>query len=554
MSRYGTHLTSTQTEPIRGRTDHVVNNAGGYVFEVSPMAALDRFLILGSEGGTYYATERKLTRENVTRISAMIAENGTAVLARTVEISLAGRAPKHDPAIFVLALCLEAKVQGAREAVGKICRTGTHLFHLARDLRDLGAFNKNAIKAIRRWYETTPVDKLALQVVKYQQRDGWSQRDLLRLTHPVAVESERDAVFRYVTDGEIKAKRQVKRNGEMVTYAIPAKTKAPRIIEGVQSIKTATVTDACGLIREYRLPREVVPTEMLNDTGIWESLLQSMPIGALVRNLGKLSSLGMTQPLGAITKQITAQLGDVEQIKRSRLHPIEFLKALLTYQQGHGTRGSLTWTVNRQISDALDAGFYLAFGNVKPTGKNFLFGVDISGSMDGGVIAGCPGLSPRLASAAMMMVTARVEPNWHAIGFTSGGAGITPLEVSKTDRLDRVCQYMARLPMGRTDCAMPMIYADVAKIDADMFVVLTDNETYAGIVHPTVAMAKYRRNRVKDARLAVIGMTATSFTIADPKDPRQMDLVGFDSATPTILSAFANDFSDTSVDSSEDID
>jgi 60 kDa SS-A/Ro ribonucleoprotein len=41
------------------------------------------------------------------------------------------------------------------------------------------------------------------------------------------------------------------------------------------------------------------------------------------------------------------------------------------------------------------------------------------------------------------------------------------------------------------------------------------------------------------ARLVVVGMTATGFTIADPSDPLSLDVAGFDSAVPRLISDFA---------------
>jgi len=34
-------------------------------------------------------------------------------------------------------------------------------------------------------------------------------------------------------------------------------------------------------------------------------------------------------------------------------------------------------------------------------------------------------------------------------------------------------------------------------------------------------------------------MTATNFTIADPSDPGMLDIAGFDSAVPTLITDFA---------------
>lgn len=61
---YASHFSlrrTPQSEPLRGT---VPNSGGGHAFALSDWARLERFLVLGSEGGSYYATPRKLTREN----------------------------------------------------------------------------------------------------------------------------------------------------------------------------------------------------------------------------------------------------------------------------------------------------------------------------------------------------------------------------------------------------------------------------------------------------------------------------------------------------------
>ena len=52
-----------QKEKIPGTTQ-VQNDAGGFAWAVDDWVRLDRFLILGSEGGTYYVRERELTIQN----------------------------------------------------------------------------------------------------------------------------------------------------------------------------------------------------------------------------------------------------------------------------------------------------------------------------------------------------------------------------------------------------------------------------------------------------------------------------------------------------------
>ncbi|HRC57863.1 MAG TPA: hypothetical protein PKU97_18175, partial [Kofleriaceae bacterium] len=120
-----------------------------------------------------------------------------------------------------------------------------------------------------------------------------------------------------------------------------------------------------------------------------------------------------------------------------------------------------------------------------------------------------------------------------------GTSGISQLAISPRQRLDNVVKEVSRLPMGGTDCALPMIWAQEHKVDIDTFVVYTDSETWAGSVHPAQALRAYREARGIPAKLVVVGMTSSGFTIADPKDAGMMDVVGFDTATPPVISDFA---------------
>ena len=54
----------------------VKNSAGGFVFAVNNWTRLERFLILGSEGGSYYASEHDLTKQNIDGVKAALAEDG----------------------------------------------------------------------------------------------------------------------------------------------------------------------------------------------------------------------------------------------------------------------------------------------------------------------------------------------------------------------------------------------------------------------------------------------------------------------------------------------
>ena len=59
---------------------------------------------------------------------------------------------------------------------------------------------------------------------------------------------------------------------------------------------------------------------------------------------------------------------------------------------------------------------------------------------------------------------------------------------------------------GGTDCALPMTWALQNHVKVDIFVVYTDNETWAGGIHPIQALEQYRRKMGIPAKLVVAGM------------------------------------------------
>ena len=76
--------------------NQVSNNAGGYVFAVSDLTRVRRFLILGTNGGTYYVIEKKLSIENLDALIDIIKRGkGGMILREIVSISLSGRSPKQ---------------------------------------------------------------------------------------------------------------------------------------------------------------------------------------------------------------------------------------------------------------------------------------------------------------------------------------------------------------------------------------------------------------------------------------------------------------------------
>jgi 60 kDa SS-A/Ro ribonucleoprotein len=524
---------STRRTPQSERADarQVPNSAGGYAFQASDDVRVRRFLTIGTTGGTYYISEQKLTKDNADLILTTARERGEWLVGEILAVSLAGRAPKQNPAIFALAAVFGVGDSAARKAATEnfsaIIRTGTHLFMFATYVEQFRGWGRGLRGAVGGWYSMQDVDKVAYQIVKYRQREGWTHRDLLRLSHPLPQgrsekSLQRRALFNYVTHPERAFE------GDSPTL--------PSIVEAYELAQDATTPRAwVALIERYpSLSWEMLPDAAVVVPDVWRALINNgMPQTALMRQLPRLTRLGVLDDQDTRAR-VVRDLTDPERLKRGRVHPMSVLVAQRTYQSGAGVSGSGTWEPNRHIVDALDASFYAAFGAVEPAGKRTLLALDVSASM--GWSSPLTGVTCSEASAALSLITMATEPHTDVVGFMTG---LQPLNISPRQRLDDATRAVRKSTFGGTDCALPMTWATENRREYDTFVVYTDNETWAGRTHPHQALRAYRDKSGINARLIVCGMVANDFTIADPTDPGMLDIAGMDSAVPRLITDFS---------------
>jgi 60 kDa SS-A/Ro ribonucleoprotein len=317
-----------QRTPLKGQ---VRNSAGGFSYRCSKWQALDRFLVLGTTSGSYYASGRSLTLERVKTVAVCLEANGAKTVDAVVAVSKSGRAPCNDQAILCLAMALktgdEATRRRASKAVVHVCRTGTHLYQLAEAVSVFGGWGVLTRKAFASWFDARDGAGLAYQAIKYRNRNGWTARDVLRKAHVAPASAEAASVIDWMAHGW---------SGDLPSTAPEGARAQIWAFERAKSVDTAA--EMARLIFDFRLPREAVPTHWLKSPLVWDALLQSgMPLGALVRNLGKLSSVGLLVDRSEASALVCERLTDKVALVRARMHP---LKLLLRSQQAHLALGA----------------------------------------------------------------------------------------------------------------------------------------------------------------------------------------------------------------------
>ncbi|QQV92466.1 Ro-like RNA binding protein [Streptomyces phage MeganTheeKilla] len=518
-------VSTPQTKRTPGRTDEVKNNAGGFVFKVDDKSRLERFLVLGTDKGTYYVGEQKLTAQNISFLKEMVRKDERLVVDTAVDVSVNGRALKNSPALFAMATVMtEGQDKAyAREAVQKVARTSTHLFEYAQYIDDLGGWGRAKRRSVAEWYENKSLDMLAYQAVKYRQRNGWTHRDLFRLSHPQGVDQ---GVGNFILGKDVESEVE--------------------ILKGFAEMQSATsVKDVIRTLETFRnLPWETIPTQFLKDVKVWKTLFYNGQLRgqALIRNITRLARIGAFDDMVFATDYANA-IANQEMIQKTRLHPINFLNAVVVHEYGQIDRNGYSmwsagrkkdWKSNGKIVDALNEGFHMAFKTVEPSGKRTLVATDVSGSMSQSAIG--LDLSCAQVSAAVAMTVARTEPYSDIVGFSSS---IVDLGITAKSSFADAMRKVSNRNFGGTDAAAAIVYAEKNKIEVETFVVITDNETWGGSIKPFQALKSYRNKTGIDARLAVLGVASTDFTIADGTDKGMMDFCGFDSNAPKALTDFS---------------
>ena len=654
--------------------DQVLNCSGGYVWQLTPIEHVNRYLVLGGakDMGNYYKQADDVSHECALSVLQMIRNPDPSHFIQLCDllkaVSIGGRAPKQEPVLLSVAAAIVFAKNGKEKEIAfetaKACiRIPTHMFMLAGFVRDLSmakpqnkgkGWGAGFRRTMAHYYLSHTGRELAFHMTKYQNREGWTHADMIRMLHInpqsladdgarlmfdyvmmkyarkpktpsektlATLASQKITIapnpFRPLTKAEFVEKLNAISTPQIPTSAsIAAPAPAPvaatqksgsqtvgakvagfvsaltSVMPSSAAAKPATnpateddtfvvitgeddeaeslsqkkkgssqtqlqqvafllkhlhalheagekkdVPLACALIRSGRLVREHVPTTLFGSKEIWMTLLDTMPLEALLRNLGKLTQIGVAAEKH---REIVARLTNQTEVLKARIHPIKVLVASKVYTNGCGDSGSLTWSPNTYISVALTDLFRISYGAVTPTGKRIMLGIDVSGSMSTPVL-GSKVLTCRDASIAMALLYLETEKNVSAVAFSDGLTDLiapSRFQLRRGMTLQQALSATNGMNFSSTDCVLPILHAIKNNIYIDTFIILTDNETYAPNEHPQNALIRYRERMGIQAKLIVLGMTGNCFTIVDPSDRNTLNLAGFDTSTPEIASMF----------------
>jgi len=604
--------------PLRGE---VANRGGGFAHEITDPATVTRNLLVLGTAGYYYRSGTEMTMKSLAQIRDLVRTGHAQTVFDVVrDVYESSAAPKQEATFMVWALLAhpstyteglteQADIQSAlresaefrRQVMSWVTsiRVGTHFLMAMSFYKAIGkgGFGRLPKTCLGTWFTKTARGgdevprtgrDLAYQVLKYYNRNDFTMRDVLRLVHVdgKVQAAEIQIVLRLVTGLGSKQKSKTEAFDDALALGVELDEDGTadlrEYLTAVKFVKTCeqdegVIPEVIALVRAHRMPREYLQTWFQKRPEVWMALLLNeegdrvtMPFGALVRSLNRLTSMGCLADPG-VRDLVVGYLTNETAVSRSHIHPAQLVVGWKQYSAGRGLRGKMTWTPIKEITDALERAFYLSFGNVEPTGLRTRYILDGSGSMLSSMGA-VPNMSSTEACGALAMVSiATEEPESVTVRMVSNGIRtirdivldreMTLAEVAArcrnigytTDMSAGIDQALIKFRkdlkgMGRVDQEAFLEARATGDVEVlaryhkrwrtpEAFIYFTDNDVNSGR-RPSAALAEYREKTGIPAKMVVYCTQAGNYSICDPTDALSMTVAGFDTTGPGLVSAF----------------
>ncbi|XP_052270515.1 RNA-binding protein RO60-like isoform X1 [Dreissena polymorpha] len=547
-----TSATTPLDRSIRG-DDQIVNDANCYVFKMTDIERLERFIFAGT-------VPRQLAAINDILQGLFRVSRGLEVVQMIYKISIHRRNARQDALIYAYAFCCrrsndEVKLM-AYSHLNNICRIPTDLFMFIKYCEDISrpgtGWGRAHRRAVSRWYrqfENNP-ERLFHLVTKYKRRSGISHVDVIRLAHVKSADPVIQLILRYIIKGYTEAKELFT---DVTTQTMVNITNLMSALDDAK--RTDNPENLCNLIRAHRLTWEQCPTRLLKNRSVLMCLLQQMPIEATVRKLGLMTchtvfddadgeeSLRLVvQKLDSINTDFEDHVEDVRGGPRKVWHPLKLYKARTQYMKDRAhdkeqsARRSTLWKPIQRIGDALERAFYRSFSKMQPTGKRIYFVHSVS---DRTIKLGDWKLPVNEISAVMSVTLARTEEN--CVIAAIGGNKMEILDVDRNEKMDSVLTRLNSLHLpGEADWSLPIKDAMERKLrDIDAFLFYVDCENAYTETHVADDMVKYRQYcNNPSVKLIVCGLNDSPHSLADKDDVHMLNISVFDASVPKLIDNF----------------
>lgn len=486
----------------------------------------------------------------------LIADNvkGIEVLDCINDVSVNNKACRQEPTMFAYAFCMvhgdDVVKNYGYQMLSNICRIPTHLFQFQNYCEELNMQKNNKSgwgrrhrMGISKWYNNfaDKAPKLAYLVTKYKKRSKWNHRDIVRLAHVKPMNERIRTILKFIVNKEMD---------DVVTLHEPLDKDHKKVKLFLKAVIEAKECDdkerIMDIIADQELAREHVPNRFLSDKEVWGVLLRTMPLTAMIRNMGKMTKLGIFEDEQAsFYVNLVRQKMKSEALQKSKIHPLKVLFALKRYNEGKGDQCKLEWHPNHAITTILEKAFEDSVRLQPRTGKRYLLALSVSGEMKKQLV-GSP-LTASEAAGAMVHTIVKQEDCVKTLLFKNN---LERPYISTIDPDDNLNSIKRKLDLLSSSGGHQVTFSTWARDnnDFDVVIIFTDTLKREGdsrVAEPFDYLCQSHGVGAPNHARVIVAMTDKPNDHVDavePCDVQTLHVIGFDPTTPQIINSFINGF------------
>lgn len=478
----------------------VINDACGYSYEVTKEILFDRFLYLGVISDNLYNSVSEQIRINIANVREL---PYTYVVDKAVNALANNKVHSIHPAMLSLAIVFRSDDVNARRYVAnninKAFNTPYYLYTFVNYVQQIRrGWSKLLRKIVSTYYQELDTYKFEQYAWKFKQRDGWSHKDLIRLSHPVFDESKKDEIAKFILNPDY----------------IPVGCDNINAVKRIQhSVSEDVIAD---LVTKFNITREGIPTEYMTNVTVLEALVKNMPHQALLRNLNNLTKHGVSHSL------ILDRLKTVS--KNSKINVFHSLLAYLMYSKNDNAYYNVLHFLEEYIIET--------FKTITKIKGKTLIAVDVSGSMQT-TSSISKELSCTDVAAVLASLLHNVCDNSEVYTFDTR---IRKIDIGKNISLKEVQKKLCANG-GGTDVSLPFTLPNF-----DNIITITDNMTWAdGNRYESESyISNYRRRNGNHVRAVNIQAVVNEYTNFSTNDAGTLDIPGTVSNLVEIITEHLN--------------
>jgi 60 kDa SS-A/Ro ribonucleoprotein len=444
---------------MQATQQQLTNHAGGVTYERTLREQVLQVLSTSTLGDTFYVSREEIRKETL-EVIIQARHECPAFLARALVWARSEGMMRKVPILGLVALSAGGAATKAlfEQVFPHVIKTPDDLREFIRESiegkiagrKGLGGMTVPLVQA---WLASMS----EYHALKYGSvvSKGVTIRDAIRMSHPKPVSAESTEIFAWL----VRGKKGLGENQNLLPQ-----------IRSYESLKVAaTEEEQVRLIRDGRLPFEVVLPAIKPTKAIWSELLMHAPYTNLLRNLVTFTRHGVFQEERYVEHAVK-KLTDPQAVRHSYVLPFQFFNAWKEYSKVVG--------FEPRIADAVRQACEISFVNIPSFGDLAVcVAPDVSGSMSSVPVsdkgtAHCIDIAGIYAGALMK----RIEGRGLVLPFEQ--RVITDTSLSFRDDILVTAEKLASIGGGGTAVGAPIQYLLDRKISVDVFIGITDNEDW----------------------------------------------------------------------------